>query len=67
MTNGFIIQRPTPPNEWLTKLEEPNNEDTRKFSDVIGRPDTTPAWDECTDDFKRKWEEEHPQPEPETE
>lgn len=28
-----------------------------------GQP-ATPAWDECTDDFKRKWEEEHPQPEP---
>lgn len=58
---GFIIQKPTPPNEWLHngKLDW-----TRQFTDVIARPERVPAWAECTTAEKEQWELEHPAPEP---
>lgn len=52
----------TPPNEWLHDGEQ---DYTRIFTDYIIRPDTAPAWAECTNEEKEEWEAEHPQPEPE--
>ena len=56
-----IIQRPIPPNEWLHNGAK---DYTRIFKDYIIRPDSTPAWEECTTAEKEQWEAEHPQPEP---
>lgn len=58
--NGFVVQRPTPPNEWLYKDEGEN----RMFRDYIMRPESVPAWGECTNEEKEQWEREHPEPEP---
>lgn len=58
-----ITQYPTPPNEWLHNGAE---DYTRIFTDYIIRPDTAPAWAECTTAEKEQWEKDHPQPEDET-
>lgn len=58
-----IIQRPTPPNEWLYQDQE---DGIRIFSDCVIRPQDSPAWAECTQAEREKWEEEHkPEQEPE--
>ena len=54
-----IIQRPTPPNEWLHNGAE---DYTRIFTDYIIRPESAPAWAECTTAEKEQWELEHPEP-----
>lgn len=54
-----IIQRPTPPNEWLHDGAE---DYTRIFTDYIIRPESAPAWAECTTAEKEQWELEHPEP-----
>lgn len=54
-----IVQRPTPPNEWLHNGAD---EHTRIFTDYIIRPDYAPAWEECTTAEKKQWEQEHPEP-----
>lgn len=51
-----IVQRPTPPNEWLHNGAKDH---TRIFSDYIIRPDYTPAWKECTTEEKEQWKAEH--------
>ena len=56
-----IVQRPTPPNEWLHDGATDYN---RIFSDYIIKPDTEPNWAECTNEEKEEWEREHPAPEP---
>lgn len=56
-----IVQRPTPPNEWL---HDRAPDYTRMFRDYIIRPDSVPAWAECTTEEKEQWEREHPLPEP---
>lgn len=56
-------QRPTPPNEWLTRLVTPNEKD-REFVKILSLPISEPLWDECTDDFYREWQDKYnPQPE----
>lgn len=57
-----ITQHPTPPNEWLHNGAE---DYTRIFTDYVIRNADSPAWAECTDEEKRRWEQEHPQPEDE--
>ena len=57
-----ITQRPIPPNTWLHDGVE---DWTRAFTDYIIRPDTAPAWAECTNEKKEEWERDHPHPEPE--
>lgn len=57
-----IPQYPTPPNTWL---HDGAPDYTRIFTDYIIRPETAPAWAECTDAEKEEWEREHPAPEPE--
>ena len=59
-----IIQRPTPPNEWLHDGAEDYH---RIFADYILIDDSLPAWAECTNAEKEQWEAEHPQPEPDEE
>lgn len=59
-----IVQRPTSPNEWLHNGAP---DYTRIFTDYIIRPESAPAWAECTNEEKEAWEEEHKQPEPEPE
>lgn len=60
-----IVQRPTPPNEWLHNGAP---DYTRIFTDYIIRPESAPAWAECTNEEKEAWEEEHkPEQEPEQE
>lgn len=59
-----IIQRPTPPNEWLYK---DISEEERWFTDEVCRPAGGEPWPECTQAEREKWEREHPQPEPEPE
>lgn len=54
-----IRQTPTPPNEWLYKDEGEN----RLFAQEIIRPESAPAWQECTTAEKEEWEREHPTPE----
>ena len=56
-----IVQKPTPPNEWLHNGAP---DYTRIFTDYIIRPESAHAWDECTTEEKEAWEAEHPQPEP---
>ena len=56
-----VTQRPTPPNEWLHDGAPDYN---RMFRDYIIRPDTAPAWAECTTAEKEAWERDHPAPEP---
>lgn len=56
-----IVQRPTPPNEWLHNGAP---DYTRIFTDYIIRPESAPEWAECTNEEKEEWEREHPQPEP---
>lgn len=59
-----IEQRPTPPNEWLYKEY---NENYREFFKGITLPEGSGLLPECTDAEKRKWEEDHPEPQPEPE
>jgi hypothetical protein len=61
MNNTTIIQRPTPPCEWLYK---DISEEERWFSDEICRPIGSEPWLECTQAEREKWESEH-KPEPE--
>ena len=58
-----IVQRPTPPNEWLHNGAP---DYTRIFTDYIIRPDTAPAWVECTQLEREEFEKTHPAPEQET-
>lgn len=62
MENTTIIQRPTPPNEWLYK---DISENERWFSDEICRPVGSEPWMECTNAEKEQWESEHQPEEPE--
>jgi len=61
MIGKSITQRPTPPNEWLYWQEDEN---TRIFTDYVIRNEQSPAWNECTNEEKEQWEQEHPKPEP---
>lgn len=55
-----IVQRPTPPNEWL---HDGAPDYTRIFTDYIIRPESVPAWQECTTEEKEEFERTHPAPE----
>ena len=60
-------QRPTPPNEWLTRLITEDEHD-REFAKVISMPEEAPLWDEWTQKQWQEWQDEYnPQPEPEPE
>ena len=52
-----IVQRPTPPNEWLHNGAP---DYTRIFTDYIIRPESAPAWAECTTAEKEAWEKRTP-------
>ena len=59
-------QVPTPPNEWLTRLQTEDEKD-REFAKVLLLPAGAKQWDECTQEFWQQWQDEYnPQPEPET-
>lgn len=55
-----IVQRPTPPNEWLHNGAP---DYTRIFSDYIIRSENAKPWAECTTAEKEEWQREHPNPE----
>ena len=57
-------QRPTPPNEWLTRLLTHDEKD-REFAKVLSLPDGATPWDECTNEEKEEWEREHRPEDPE--
>lgn len=60
-------QRPTPPNEWLTRLLTQDEKD-REFVKMLFLPDAASLWDEWTQEQWQAWQDEHnPQPEPEQE
>lgn len=78
-----INQRPTPPNEWLYEQSFVPNPETGEPEEVRSNwctqhmgeiPDDTPVTDwpkylyhECTDQQRREWEAEHPDPNTEPE
>ena len=55
-----ITQYPTPPNEWLHNGAP---DYTRIFTDYIIKPESTPAWAECTNYEREEFERTHPAPE----
>ena len=58
--NGVIGLHPEEPNEWIYTEPEP---DHREFvPSITTRPDDQPNWHECTDQQRRDWEEQHPDP-----
>lgn len=73
-----INQRPTPPNEWLYEQSFVPNHETGEPEEVRSNwctqhmgeiPDDAPVTDwpkylyhECTDQQRRDWEEQHPEP-----
>ena len=79
----FINQLPTPPNEWLYEQSFVPNPETGEPEEVRSNwctqhmgeiPDDTPVTDwpkylyhECTDQQRREWEAEHPDPNTEPE
>ena len=58
-------QRVTNPDNWLTHLNEGENEKQRQFVKVIHLP-IGEAWDEVTDEYYQEWMEKY-QPEAEQE
>lgn len=54
-------QEPKKPDNWLFQDWDENTRIFVKYT-YLGINDT--EWPECTDADKRKWEEDHPQPEP---
>ena len=58
--NGVIGLHPEEPNEWIYTEPEP---DHREFvPSITTRPDDQPNWHECTNQQRRDWEEQHPEP-----
>lgn len=55
-------QRPQNPNNWLTHLNDGENEEQRQFVKVIHLPEGQ-SLAEVTDEAREQWEQEH-QPEP---
>lgn len=49
-------QVPIPPNVWLYKEE---SKDSRLWAKAVDLPDSTPYWDECTQEKRDEWEREH--------
>lgn len=59
------IQRPTPPNSWLTKLCG-DSEDTRIFAtEITYNGDYSIQWEECSQDFYDSWQAEYNPPQEE--
>ena len=60
--NDIRKQEPSTPDNWLYRDFSEND---RVFAKVVYLGINDTEWLECTDAEKRKWEEDHPQPEPE--
>ena len=58
--NDIRKQEPSTPDNWLYRDFSEND---RVFAKVVYLGINDTGWPECTDADKRKWEEDHPQPE----
>lgn len=57
-------QRPTPPNEWLTRLLTQDEHD-REFAKVLSLPAGAAEWDNWTQEQWQKWQDKYnPKPAP---